>query len=295
MSKHIGDLQPAAKQRQFHELYKVTLRDGTVLRYCDTNLDIAHDVGDGAGVQIWRGGLGLDRSEVRTGIDLQIDDLTITVRNADLTMGGVTRSIAHWAKVRKFHGAQVDIYLYDYKRAASAPHSTWLIQGVVKATLDEVEFLLESFMSRLDVQIPRTVFQAECNNALYDEWCTVVKATFEVTSTVSAATISTVTHGTLTPAVPPFLHTYEDGYFDWGEIEFTSGNLLGLKQTIARYVAATKVLSMFAPFPEVPNVDSSIKLWPGCHKTVADCRDKFNNLLNFRGFPYMPAFEETVG
>lgn len=295
MSKEIGDLHPAAKQRQFHELYKVTMRDGTVLRYSDTNLDLVHDVGDGAGAVTWRGGLGVDRSEVRTSIDLQIDDMTITVRNADLTLAGVTRSIAHWAKVRKFHGAQVDIYLYDYRQAASALHSTWLIQGVTKATLDEVAFLLESFTSRLDVQIPRTVFQAECNNALYDQWCTVNKATFEVSSTVAAATISTVTHGPLTPSVPPVLPTYADGYFDWGEMAFTSGNLLGLQQTIARYVAATGVLSVFAPFPEVPDVGSTITLWPGCHKTVADCRDKFGNLLNFRGFPYMPAFEETVG
>jgi uncharacterized phage protein (TIGR02218 family) len=31
-----------------------------------------------------------------------------------------------------------------------------------------------------------------------------------------------------------------------------------------------------------------VKLFTGCSKTATTCRVKFNNLLNFRGFPHIP-------
>jgi uncharacterized phage protein (TIGR02218 family) len=300
MPKNLGLLQAGAGQRQFHELWRVTLTDGTVLRFADTNADIQHDVGDGAGLQTWRGGFGVDRTEMRAGMDLQIDTLSVTVRNADLTINGVTRPIGHWAKVRKFHGAEVRVYIYDYRSAASVLDTIWYIQGA-RVTMTTVEFLLESLLSRLAAAVPRYVFQRECNNAIYDSICGVIKASFEVTSTVQAATTDTVTYGALTPPAPPVLSAYVDGYFDLGQIEFTSGNLLGLKQTIGRHEGST--LYFFYPLPEVPNVGSAITLWPGCHKNIEDCRDKFGNLRGtpadwrqrFRGFPYMPEMEELVG
>ncbi len=302
MPKDIGTIPAASEERILFQLFKITLLDGTILRYTDADLDIAHDVGDGAGIQTWAVAPGVDRSEVRAGMDLQIDTLNLRVRNIDLTLGGITRPLAHWAKVRKFHGAAVDLFLYAEQPApvTSAQHSSWTVQGAQGST-DEAEIRLESILAKLDIQIPRTIFQRECNNALYDQYCGVIQATFLVTSTAAAVTIASVTYGTLTPSTPPVLPAYVDGYFDWGQIEFISGNLLGLKQTIATHLGS--VLTFYAPFPEIPDVGSSIKLWPGCHKTIADCRDKFaaqrtaptNWRQRFRGFPYMPEMEETIG
>jgi len=129
MPKNLGLLQAGAAERQFHELWKVTLTDGTVLRFADTNADIQHDVGDGAGPQTWRGGFGVERTEMRAGMDLQIDTLSVTVRNTDLELNGVTRPMGHWVKVRKFHGAEVRVYVYDYRAAASVLDTIWYIQG----------------------------------------------------------------------------------------------------------------------------------------------------------------------
>lgn len=35
-------------------------------------------------------------------------------------------------------------------------------------------------------------------------------------------------------------------------------------------------------------IGDSITAYPGCRHTIADCRDKFDNLDNFGGFPYVP-------
>lgn len=31
-----------------------------------------------------------------------------------------------------------------------------------------------------------------------------------------------------------------------------------------------------------------LRLWPGCDKSAETCRLKFNNFMNFRGFPHIP-------
>lgn len=36
-------------------------------------------------------------------------------------------------------------------------------------------------------------------------------------------------------------------------------------------------------------VGSSVTLWPGCARTVNACADKFANLDNYGGLPFLPA------
>jgi hypothetical protein len=35
-------------------------------------------------------------------------------------------------------------------------------------------------------------------------------------------------------------------------------------------------------------VGQTLEVWPGCDKTLAACRDKFNNAPRFGGFPHIP-------
>lgn len=277
-------MTPAAEQRTYFQLFKIALADGTLLRYTDADRDLPHDIGDGSGLVTWAAAPGISRKEIRAGIDLQIDTTQVTVPNISLVLGGVTKTIAHWARLRRFHGAQVDLYIYDYDNNKSILHSTWFIQGVVAATFDDVTFLLESIVSKLDLLIPRTTFQPECNNALYDAWCGVIKANFKDLATVSSATIDSVTFTTARAA----------GYFDLGQIKFTSGNLNGMEFTIATN-PTSGVVKFFSPLPEIPTVGTTFEIFAGCHKTIADCRDKFANLPKFRGFPFIPDAEQAIG
>ena len=41
--------------------------------------------------------------------------------------------------------------------------------------------------------------------------------------------------------------------------------------------------------------DGFITLSRGCSKTVSDCKNKFNNISNYGGFPYIPAKNPTQG
>lgn len=298
--KEIAPLEPQHEERVEALLFRIVLRDGAVLRYTDLDLDVMHDVG--YGVEGFTASRGIKRGPITAGLDLQIDNTWVRVGNTDLTFGGVTRPLAHWVKVRKFQNAVVHIYLYDEARAAAASHSSWIIQDA-QASLTEVEFSLESFVSLLDVEIPRMVYQIECNHALGDRFCGVNLALYLVTSTVVTATTTLLQYGTLTPSTPPPpAVAYADGWFDKGEIEFMSGNLVGLRETLATHVSNT--VAPLAPFPEAPDVGSTIRLWPGCLKRIVDCKGKFGSnraeaptdwFKRFFGFPYMEEMEKTVG
>lgn len=302
MPKEIGLVDASGVELVLFTLYKIVVRTGDTYRYTDCDQDLEVDVGDGDGRQRWSAAPGISRGDVRAGLDLQIDDLTVAVPNVDLTIGAITRPLAHWAKVRYFQGAQVEVYIYDHQHVAAALHSTWEIQAHTLTT-EQVEFALEAFTAKLDVQIPRIVFQPGCNHALFDQFCAVDASLYDVTSTVAAGTPTAVTYGALTPSAPPAPASgYADGWFDQGEIIFTSGNLVGLRETIAQHLGS--VVTPIVALPEAPDVGSTIVLLPGCLKRILDCRDKFgsnrtgaptNWFQRFLGFPYMEEMEKTLG
>lgn len=76
-------------------------------------------------------------------------------------------------------------------------------------------------------------------------------------------------------------------YWAWGTIQFTSGPNAGLKALEIKSFAAG-VITTFEPFYYLPQVGDSYTIVPGCRKRLEDCRDKWNNVVNFGGFPTVP-------
>lgn len=77
-------------------------------------------------------------------------------------------------------------------------------------------------------------------------------------------------------------------YFAYGTIRFTSGANAGLKPLEIRQHMAGGVIQTFEPFYYVPVVGDAYEMIPGCRKRLSDCKDKWNNVVNFGGFPYAP-------
>lgn len=83
-----------------------------------------------------------------------------------------------------------------------------------------------------------------------------------------------------------------DGYYDNGQIVFTSGANAGLVKAVKAYAA--QQFTFNSPLPFVPNAGDAFTAYPGCDKTQATCTNKFFNLVNFEGFPYVPAPETAI-
>jgi len=79
--------------------------------------------------------------------------------------------------------------------------------------------------------------------------------------------------------------------YEMGELEMTSGDNSGFRRPI--HLDAGTVITVMWPFPaSIANTDT-YKIYPGCDKQGATCRDRFGNVENFRGYVYIPKPEEV--
>jgi uncharacterized phage protein (TIGR02218 family) len=68
---------------------------------------------------------------------------------------------------------------------------------------------------------------------------------------------------------------------------FSSGINAGISATIKSAVAGVS-LSLAYPLLNAPGTGDAFTAYWGCDHTQNTCKNKFNNLANFRGFPYIP-------
>ncbi|MBU2548355.1 MAG: DUF2163 domain-containing protein [Proteobacteria bacterium] len=135
---------------------------------------------------------------------------------------------------------------------------------------------LEYFLKQ---PIPRFRYQVGCNNSLYDTRCAVDSDSYKVTTTV------TVSADGLTLTSADF-SGYDDGYFTRGYMEKS-----GSKAMIV-YHAGTAVTLRYPVYGLATG--DSVDVYPGCDLRIETCRDKFDNVLNFFGMPYIPLENPTV-
>ena len=67
-----------------------------------------------------------------------------------------------------------------------------------------------------------------------------------------------------------------------------SPNNAGLKKEVKQYSVSPPTIVLFLPMPFDIQVGDPVTITAGCDKTLATCRDTFDNILNFRGEPYVP-------
>jgi len=154
----------------------------------------------------------------------------------------------------------------------------------VKTDRLKIDMEVNSDNELLNMPMPRNMYQATCIHTLYDDGCTLNRATFAVSSEVtgSGSTKSVLTCGL----------AQANGYFDLGWMEFTSGALLGEWRNVKSYTVGNLVLSR--PLPAVPVAGDDFVAYPGCDKLEATCVAKFNNKANIRFYPYVPRPETLI-
>jgi len=85
-----------------------------------------------------------------------------------------------------------------------------------------------------------------------------------------------------------------DGWFDFGHLRWISGANAGIRQEVKRWTSATREIVLFLPAPFAISAQDQFEILPGCDKTVETCRDKFANVINFRGEPFVPGQDKIV-
>lgn len=120
----------------------------------------------------------------------------------------------------------------------------------------------------------RARYQRMCRHALYSDQCGVDKAAYAVSGTVG-----NVTDNGRTVEVAE-ASGEDDGWFTGGMIQTPSGAYL----FITGHQGAALTLSR--PCSLAP--DDEVTIYPGCGRNRETCKDKFDNILSFGGWPWIP-------
>lgn len=228
----------------------------------------------------------IKRGPIRSMIGVQVDTLDMTLlTNADVIVQN--QPLSQFARNGGFDGARLRFDRYfSASWQAEACGSLNLFTGRVSeltVTGAEVKMSVKSDFELLNIPMPRNVYMAQCAHTLFDSGCTLSAAAFTVTGAVTAGSTTAAINCNLAQAA---------GYFGLGTVQFTSGLNAGITRTVKLHTTGVLVPSF--PLPYVPAIGDAFLAKPGCDKLMATCNStKFNNVANFRGFPFIPTPEAT--
>ncbi|NWG24469.1 MAG: DUF2163 domain-containing protein [Pseudorhodoplanes sp.] len=250
----------------------VTRRDGVVLGFTDHDRDVV------LGAVTCRAHAGLTGSEATAKLGLAVGGAEIagalnddSLSEADLAAG-------------RYDAAGIEIWLVDWSEPA-------LRVLLSKGTLGEVRREGAAFAAELRGLAEQLahetgrIYTAACSADLGDARCGVAldHPNFRGSGTV-AATIG------MSSFSATGLAAFDDGWFSAGRIVFDSGANAGLAVEVKRHRVdgASVVLDLWQAMPEPIAPGDVFTVTAGCDKQFATCRTRFNNAINFRGFPHIP-------
>lgn len=171
---------------------------------------------------------------------------------------------------------QLALQLYEYDGDAVTATLEW--EGLVTSiSVDgrDATFLIPSrFGAGLTLPVPSVYYQSQCNHVLYDSRCSVARAAFRLDTTVVSID--------QTSMVVASVGSNPNSFYNAGEVIRTSD---GERRLITNQIGTNVTLNF--PFKEL-NENDAIELYAGCDRSPQVCRDRFSNILNFGGHPFIP-------
>lgn len=125
--------------------------------------------------------------------------------------------------------------------------------------------------------------QPGCRYSLGDARCKVDTAPFVVVGTIDACDTDFFT-------LHDAARAEADGYFDEGIIQFTSGAANGLRYEIKAYLVGLWVTKTAVAYDVT---GASYTMTAGCDRRRETCRDRFSNVVNFGGEPFVPGIDSA--
>ncbi|MCM8729708.1 DUF2163 domain-containing protein [Hephaestia sp. GCM10023244] len=179
----------------------------------------------------------------------------------------------------RWDGARVALFAVDWTdpRAAVALGEGTI--GVVETSDGGFTAELRGATAVLDRPVVE-VTSPECRAELGDRRCRVAMAARRRMARIVSADDTAITVDTTEPVT----NAYGNGVLRW-----LGGANCGAESAIA--ISAGKTLMLTAPPPFVAEAGTRVELIEGCDKSFATCRHRFDNLLNFRGEPFLPGID----
>jgi uncharacterized phage protein (TIGR02218 family) len=283
----------AAGTTRFVSCWRATLTDGTVVRAALHSDDIEFPVGSG---EIYLAAQGFDPSNVESSGDLSVDNLEV---QGFLASPSITADDIHNGR---WDYAEIELFEINLDNLA---HGKNIIR---KGTLGQVQAGRSIFTAGLRGLTQKysrkivTLTKQECDANLGDSRCKIDLAPWTVTGSVA--------HVDTNKVITDASRTEPTDWFTGGLLTFTSGLNNGRSMEVKSYTKITggglfelfeqmpaPIYAADTPIPPAPgpsgtpssSTPDTFSVYAGCQKRFyQDCIGKFNNAINFRGFPHLP-------
>ncbi|HTV71768.1 MAG TPA: DUF2163 domain-containing protein [Rhizobiaceae bacterium] len=256
--------------------WRLTRKDGAVSGFTDHDRPLTVDG------TLCEPSSGFSASEARDTLGLATDTVDVEgalssekIRDEDVAAG-------------LYDGATIETFLVNWQQPSQAALIRTATVG--KITRSDHRFIaeLESLASALDRPAGRYV-RKTCDAELGDARCgfALAGAAFVGTGTVAEVTGPGAIRAT-------DLGGYAAGWFSFGTVEWTSGANNGRVARVLMHAkkGADVTLTLWPGSWAAPETGDTFSIKAGCDKRFATCKTKFDNALNFRGFPHLPGNDQ---
>lgn len=252
--------------------WAITRRDGTKHGFTDHDRPLAFD-----GIE-FRADAGLSARALQQGTGLSVDNTEAigalsdaAVREADIEAG-------------RFDGAEVRAWLVNWAEVGLR----WLqfrgTIGEIRRSGGAFQAELRGLTEALNRPVGR-VYQKPCTAVLGDADC---RFDLDAPGYFVERKIASVEDARVFRWAD--LDGFEPGWFARGRLEVLSGAAAGLWGAIKRdrLDAGGRAVELWQPLFAGPAIGDRVRLAAGCDKRFETCRLKFDNLMNYQGFPDIP-------
>ncbi len=272
----------SSRELSFADCFTLVLADGTVARTTNAQYPVSVPQSGAPALVFAAGDILIGGLKLKQTVGVDIDEQQIDIAfKPTSTIAGLPWPVA--VREGRFDGATFNRARVVMAAPGTAPIANALVtmfHGEV-ATVDNIGRLtcrmtVKSMLNKLAIDMPRDIWQPSCLNTLYDGLCTVSKSANAASGTVGASPTLTFI---------PWSGSAE-GVYDQGTVTFEGGANVGISRTVRQSTPAG--LTLQRPLDYLPAAGDSFVVYKGCDKTTATCAGRFNNLANFRGFPFVP-------
>ncbi|MDX5402913.1 MAG: DUF2163 domain-containing protein [Rhodobacterales bacterium] len=253
--------------------WAVTRADGTVFGFTDHDGDLTFEA------ITFRADSGLSARALQQSTGLAVDNTE--------ALGVLTDAAISDADIEagRFDGADVRCWRVNWADPAQRLLQFRGTIGEMRRTGVAFTAELRGLTEALNRPLGR-IYQKPCTAVLGDAACRVDLSAPEHALTLPVAGVE---DGRLLRLAGT--GTQGTNWFRRGRLVVLDGAAAGLSATIKRdsLQGAERLIELWEPLraPVLPG--NSVTLTSGCDKRFATCRDKFANLVNFQGFPDLPA------